>query len=201
MADQDILIGPGKLYRAPLNETEPDETSIDFGEAWGGNWVDMGRFIEGQPIVLSINEDFTDVYTEQNTSAVNSVRTRRTMMVKGTLAEHSVANMATLLQGTAAPTAAGVGQKGFSDIPFGDQAEVTFYKWGIEATRKDANGDQQPIRWFLHKGRIRLAGDLPYAKQNPTGIPIEILILGDSSQDAGEELGLLQIVTAPATPP
>jgi hypothetical protein len=127
------------------------------------------------------------------------VRTRREVMIKGQLAEHSVANMAVLLQGTAAATAAGAAQKGYSDIPFGTQSEVTFYKWGIEATRKDANGAQQPIRWFLHKGYIRLSGDTSYAKQNPTGIPIEITILGDSSQTAGEELGTLQIVTAPAT--
>lgn len=199
MADQDVLIGPGKLYRAPLGETNPDETDIDFGEAWGGNWVNMGKFLEGQPITLSMAEEFTKVYTEQDTAPLNAVRTRREMMVKGSLAEHSVANMAVLLQGTAATTAAGATQKGYSDIPFGTQSEVTFYKWGIEATRKDDNGTQQPVRWFLHKGYIRLAGDTPYGKQNATGIPIEITILGDSSQSAGEEMGTYQAVTAPAT--
>jgi len=55
------------------------------------------------------------------------------------------------------------------------------------------------VRWFLHKGYIRLNGDVAYTKQNPTGVPIEITILGDGSQSAGEELGILQIVTAPAT--
>lgn len=200
MADQDILIGPGKLYRAPLAEAQPDESTVDYGEAWGGNWVNMGEFIEGQPITLSMPEEFTKVYTEQSTAPKNAVRTRRETMVKATLAEHSVANMAVLLQGTAESTAAaGGGQKGFSEIPFGTQTEIDFYKWGIEAERKDANGNSQPIRWFLHKGYIRLSGDTAYAKQNPTGIPIEITILGDSSQSAGEELGVLQIVTAAAT--
>lgn len=197
MADQDILIGPGKLYRAPLAEANPDESTIDFGEAWGGNWTNMGDFLEGSPITLSMPEEFTKVYTEQATSPKNAVRTRREFMIKGTLAEHSVANMAILLQGTAETTAAaGGGQKGYSDIPFGTETEVDFYKWGIEATRKDANDNDQPVRWFLHKGYIRLAGDVPYAKQNPTGVPIEITILGDGSQAAGEELGILQIVTA-----
>lgn len=200
MADQDILIGPGKLYRAPLSTANPDESTVEWDTAWGGTWVNMGEFLEGSPIVLSINEEFTDVYTEQSTSAKNSVRTRRTVMIKGTLAEHSVANMAVMMQGTAEATAAaGGGQKGFSEIPLGDGSAVTFYKWGIEATRKDTNGVQQPVRWFLNKGRIRLAGDLNYAKQNPTGVPFEILILGDSTQSDGEELGVLQIVTAAAT--
>lgn len=200
MADQDILIGPGTLYRAPLAEANPDESTVEYGDAWGGGWVNMGEFLEGSPVVLSIAEDFTDVYTEQSTSAKNSVRTRRTLMIKGTLAEHSVANMATMLQGTADTTpAAGGGQKGFSDIPIGDGSEVSFYKWGIEALRKDTDDNNHPVRWFLNKGRIRITGDVNYAKQNPTGVPFEIMILGDSSQTLGEELGILQIVTDQAT--
>lgn len=200
MADQDILIGPGKLYRAALEEANPDESTVAFDAAWGGNWVDMGDLLEGSPVVLSIAEEFTKVYTERSTAAKNAVRTRREMMVKGTFAEHTVANMAILLQGTADTTAAaGGGQKGFSDIPIGTQSAVDFYKWGIEAFRKDDDDNLQPIRWFLHKGYLRLTGDINYAKQNPTGIPFEITLLGDGSQTAGEELGVLQIVTAAAT--
>lgn len=200
MADQDILIGPGKLYRAPLDEANPDESTVAFGSAWGGNWTDMGDLIEGSPVTLGMPEEFTKVYTEQSTAPKNAVRTRREVMIKATLAEHSVANMAVILQGTAETTAAaGGGQKGFSEIPFGTESEVDFYKWGIEATRKDANGTQQPVRWFLHKGYIRLSGDTAYAKRTPTGIPVEITILGDGSQSAGEELGILQIVESAAT--
>jgi hypothetical protein len=199
MADADILFGPGKIYRAPLAEADPDETTIDYDEAWGGNWTDMGDLLEGQPVTLSIVEEIVKVYTERSTAAKNAVRTRREMMVKTTFAEHSVANMAILLDGTAATTAAGASQKGFSDIPIHDLAEVQFYKWGIEGFRKDAAGNEQPVRWFLPKGYIRLAGDVAYAKQNPTGVPVEISLLGDSSQAATARLGKLQIVTAAAT--
>lgn len=199
MADQDILIGPGRLYRAPTGTANPDETTVAFGAAWGGAWVDMGDFLEGSPISISMPETFTEVYTERSTAAKNAVRTRREQTIKATLAEHSVANLATVLQGTATATAAGASQKGYSDIPFGSQSETTFYKWGVEATRKDSAGTQQPVRWFLHKGYLKLAGDTAYAKQNPTGVPIEIKILADGSQAAGSEMGTLQIVTAAAT--
>ena len=200
MADQDILIGPGKLYRAPLAAANPDESTVAFGAAWGGDWVDMADLLEGSPVALSIAEEFTKVYTERSTAPKNAVRTRREVMVKGTFAEHSVANMGILLQGTTTTTAAaGGGQKGYSEIDVGTGSEVDFYKWGIEAFRKDANDTSQPVRWFLHKGYIRLTGDINYAKQNPTGIPFEITILGDGSQSVGEELGVLQIVTAAAT--
>jgi hypothetical protein len=200
VADSDILIGPGKLYRSPVATANPDESTVAFGAAWAGDWVNMADLLEGSPVVLSIAEEFTKVYTEQSTAPKNAVRTRREVMIKATLAEHSVANMAILLQGTSETTAAaGGGQKGYTEIPFGTESEIDFYKWGIEAYRKDATGVNQPVRWFLHKGYIRLAGDINYAKKNPTGIPIEITILGDGSQSAGEELGILQIVTAAAT--
>lgn len=199
MADADILIGPGRLYVAPTGEANPDETTVGYGTAWGGNWVDLGDIIEGSPVVLSINEDVTQVKTEQSTAPKNAVRTSREVMVSATLAEHSVTNMAYVLDGTAATTAAGASQKGYSDIPFGSNSDLDFYKFGIEALRKDASDNNQPIRWFLHKGYFRLAGDVNYAKTAPTGVPIEITVLADGSQSAGEELGTLQIVTAAAT--
>lgn len=199
-SDLDILIGPGKLYRAPVATANPDESTVAFDTAWGGAWVDMGDLIEGNPVTVSPGEEFTKVYTERSTAPSNAVRTRREPMVKCTLAEHSVANMAVVLDGTAATTAAaGGGQKGYSEIPFGATPDVSIYKWGIEAYRKDADDTKQPVRWFFHRGYLRMAGDTEYAKQNPTGIPVEITILRDSSQSAGEELGILQIVTAAAT--
>lgn len=199
MADQDILIGPGRLYYAPVSEANPDETTVEFGTAWGGNWTSLGDFIEGSGITLAMTEEFTKVYTELTTAPKNAVRTRREVLVRATLAEHSVTNMALILQGTAAATSAGPAQKGYNEIPFGTESDVDFYKFGIEALRKDSSDTNQPVRWFLHKGYIRLNGDVAYQKQNPTGVPIEITILGDGTQSAGEELGILQIVTAPAT--
>lgn len=201
MADNDILIGPGRLWRAPLGTTIPDETSVAWGEDWGGNWEDMGDLIEGQPVTLSMPEDFAKVYTEHSSSPANAVRTRREVMIKCTLAEHTADNMEALLQGDATPTSAGASQKAYTEILFGVGTEIAFYKWGIEAARKDDAGTNQPVRWFFHKGYVRLSGDTAYAKQNATGIPIEITILADKSQDAGEELGILQIVQGPVTPP
>ena len=199
MADQDILIGPGRLYVAPTGEANPDETTVAYGTAWGGNWVDLGDIIEGSPVVLSISEDVTQVKTEQSTAPKNAVRTSREVMIRATLAEHSITNMAYVLDGTASATAAGPAQKGYSDIPFGTNSDLDFYKFGIEALRKDSNDNNQPVRWFLHKGYFALAGDINYAKSDPTGVPIEITLLGDGTQSAGEELGTLQIVTAAAT--
>lgn len=199
MADADILIGPGRLYVAPVSTANPDETTVAYGVAWGGSWVDLGDFVEGSGIALTLKEDMFKARTEQSTVTKNVVRVMRELIVKGKLAEHSVTNMAYVLDGTADTTAAGPAQKGYSDIPFGSNSDVNFYKFGIEALRKDANDNNQPVRWFLHKGYFRLAGDVQYSKSGMAGVPIEIEILADGTQSAGEELGILQIVTAAAT--
>jgi hypothetical protein len=199
MADADILIGPGCIYYAPIGEANPDETTVAYNAAWGGNWVNIGDFLEGEGVGFSMEEEVVKVWTERSTVAKNAVRTRREAMITTTLAEHSVVNMALLLDGTATTTAAGASQKGYSEIPFGSNSDLDFYKWGIEGLRKDASDNNQPVRYFFHKGFIRIAGDVEFAKTAPTGIEIEINILGDGSQSAGEELGICQIVTAAAT--
>lgn len=199
MADSDILIGPGKIWYAPTGEANPDETTVAYGASWGGNWASLGDFLEGNGVTISLDEEFTKVYTEQSTAPVAAVRTKREAMLKATLAEHSVTNMALVLDGTAATTAAGASQKGYTDIPVGSGSTVDFYKWGIEGFRYDSAGTAQPVRYFFHKGYIRLAGDISMSKANPTGVPVEITLLADRSQSAGSEIGLWQQVTAAAT--
>jgi hypothetical protein len=187
------------LYRAPVGTANPDETTIDFGEAWGGTWVDMGDFPEGSPISINMAEEVYKVYSEQLTVTLGVTRTRREALVTGSLLEHSVANLAVALQGATTTTAAGAAQKGYSDIVLGAQSDVTLYKWGVEALRVDDANVNQPVRWFFHKGFMRLTGEIAYAKTKETAVQFEITVIGDLSQDAGEELGIIQIVTAAAT--
>jgi len=199
MADADILIGPGKIWYAPMNTANPDDTTVAFGAAWGGAWVSVGDFLEGSGVTTAFDEEFTKVYTEQSTAPVAAVRTKREVMLRATLAEHSVTNMALVLDGTATNTPAGAGQKAVSDIPIGSGSTVDFYKWGIEGFRYDSAGTAQPVRYFFHKGYIRLAGDVNFSKSDPTGIPVEITILADRSQSVNSEIGGWQQVTGPAT--
>ena len=196
----DVLLGPGRLYRAAVGTANPDESTVAFGAAWTAPWVDMGDFPEGSPISIGLTEEVYSVYSEQLTVALGVSRTRRNALITGSLLELSVANWAVALQGTAATTAAaGGGQKAYSEIPFGAQADVQLYKWGIEALRVDANNANQPMRWFFHKGFFRMTGEVAYAKTKESALAFEITIIGDLTQDANEELGILQIVTAAAT--
>ena len=196
---QNVQIGPGRLYVAPVGESNPDETTVAYGSAWGGNWVDLGDFVEGSGSRVRINEDYVDVYTEQMTAPVTAVRKRREASIMATLIEMSATTMAYLLDGTAATTAAGGAQKGYYEVPFGTNSDVDFYKWGLETLAQDASGNNQPIRWFFHIGYLMSSAEIANGKAAPSGLAVEIKCLGDSSQSAGEELGIFQHVTAAAT--
>jgi hypothetical protein len=194
------LLGPGTIYKAPLATANPDESTIDYGEAWGGSWVDIGDFPEGSPATVSLTEEVYEAYSEQTATVQAIVRTRKKIVIKGAMFDHTVANMELVLDGTAENTAAaGGGQKGYTEIPFGSSTDVTLYKWGVEARILDDAGNEQPLRWFFHKGFFRSTGDIAYAKTKETMIAFEITVIGDNSQTAGEDLGILQLVTAQAT--
>jgi len=196
----DVLLGPGHLWRGPVGEPNPDESTVGFGDAWGGNWVDVGDFPEGSPVSISLAEEIYKVYSEQLTVTLGVTRTRREALITGSLLELTLANWAVALQGTAVTTAAsGGGQKGYTEIPFGAQADVTLYKWGVEALRVDDANVNQPIRWFFHKGIFRMTGEVAYAKTKESALAFEISIIGDLTQLANEELGILQYVTGAAT--
>jgi hypothetical protein len=199
MADQDVLIGPGKLYRAPTGTANPDETTVAYGAAWGGSWTDMGDFPEGNPITIGMAETVAKVYGQQTTAPKKQSRTRRELIVKGALLELSAANVAIAVDGAVSTTAAGAAQKGYSEVAIGVQADITEYKWGVEALRVDSAGSNQPIRWFFNRGSMKLSGDLAHDKTKESMIPFEISIFEDTTAAAGEELGVYQVVTAAAT--
>jgi hypothetical protein len=98
-----------------------------------------------------------------------------------------------------AAVSAGASQKAYQELPFGVKTDISEYKFGVEALRKDTANGNQPVRWFFHRGSIMLGADVAYAKQNPTSMGFEITILEDDTKDANEELGILQYVTAPAS--
>ena len=39
----DLIVGPARVFYAPVGEALPDESSIGYGDAWGGNWTEVGR--------------------------------------------------------------------------------------------------------------------------------------------------------------
>lgn len=197
MAVTDILVTPATIYYAPVGETLPDESSVDYGEAWGGNWTNLGYTLE--PVSLSYETETFELEVEQITLPVRRVRTKETVMVETSLAEMTGANLALVVDGTVTTTAAGVGQVGFDEILAGGSVDLSEYAWGFEGFRVTAANVRLPVRVFLYRGQAVLNGQLTFAKGAGVGIPIQIKALPDTTQDAGEQILVIHNVTAVAT--
>ncbi len=197
MAVTDILVTPATIYYAPVGEALPDESSIDYGEAWGGNWVNLGFTLE--PVALSYETETFELEVEQITLPVRRVRTKETVMIETALAEMTGANLALVVDGTVTTTAAGVGQVGFDEILAGGSVDLSEYAWGFEGFRVTSANVRLPVRMFLYRGNAVLNGQLTFAKGAGVGIPIQIKALPDTTQDAGEQILVIHNVTAVAT--
>lgn len=197
MAVTDILITPARLYKAPVGEALPDETSIDFDEAWGGNWVDMGYTL--QPVTLAYNREIFELMVEQVNGAIKRRVTDEKAIIETVLAESTPTNLSYAIGGTVTTTAAGVSQKAYQELKAGGLVTLGELAWGIEGLYENSAGAQFPLRIFLYKATCILNGPLNFAKAAGLGVPIQISGMNDTSKTAGQQLICIQRVTAAAT--
>jgi hypothetical protein len=185
------------LWYAPVGEAVPDETSIDAGDAWGGNWARLGATKE--PVTVLYEDEEAEVNVEEYLPPVQRFRISESLTLETVLAELDADYLALMTEGTVSKTAAAGGQKGFEQLPIGNTAFRTDYAWGIEGVFEDSSGNDHPVRIFLYRGTARLAGELSFSKRDDdyTGVPIEIKALTDSGTPG--QLLIFQRVTAPAS--
>ena len=199
MAVQDILISHVNVYYAPLGTANPDETSIDFDEAWGSNWTNLGLTLT--PLTASVNENIFKLEVEQYLSAVKGNRDKEDWELETTLAELTLEALKLATNSTSAitTTAAGAGQKGFKEFSGGGEVNLAYYKFGFEGYVMDSNNNKLPFRWFFHKCSFSLGGTIEFSKKAAAGIPLKIVAWIDTSQPAGQQIYTIQKVTAIAT--
>lgn len=196
-----IIHSGARLYNAPVGEANPDETTVAYGAAWGGNWARVGY--TKAPLVLVYESEEADINVEEELAPVKRKRTRETLRLETILAELTATylQLAASNQDTVTTVAAGAGQKGYEETSIGGDETLTEKKWGFEARAILSDGSEQPIRCFIHIATARINGNLEFSQKTDDypGIPIQIQALADSSQSAGEKLMLFQRVTAAAT--
>lgn len=194
MAVADIFLGPVKIWRAPTGEAKPDETTIAFGEAWGGNWAVLGY--TKTPTSMNYETEEFDVMIQESLAPVKRRKTQENLTIEATLAELTAANLEVAVGGTVVTTAAGAGQRGYTELEVGDQPVLEEYAWGLEGEYVDAAGASFPVRFFVHKGTAKLGGALEFGKEDYPGLTIQVKALTDLTQTAGERLFVMQKVTA-----
>ena len=197
MAVSDIIIAPATIYKAPAGEALPSADTIDFGEAWGGNWVSMGYTLT--PVSLNYAQELFTLEVEQLTNAVKRLRTKEEATIETTLAEITGVNLNLPLDGTVTTTAAGSSVRGKTTVEAGGKTAITEYAVGFEGLMKVDSAINLPVRVFLYKCTIELNGKLEFSKKAAAGIPLVIKALADTSKVVGKQLMIIQIVTAKAT--
>lgn len=104
MSTSDILIGPITLYKAPVGEALPADSTA-YGTAWGGNWTDIGWTSEA--LIWNASLEEKDIFIQQATGAVKRAVTKEMHTFETKLTELTSENLQLALGGTATTTAAG----------------------------------------------------------------------------------------------
>lgn len=197
MAVADILISPATIYYAPVGEAIPDETSIAYGDAWGGNWTNIGYTL--QPLTMSYARTLFELEVEQVNGAVKRRVNKEVINLETVMAEATPTNMQLAIGGSVTTTAAGASQVAFQDLDAGGAVSIDERTWGIEGFYEDAAGAKFPVRVFVWKANSILNGNFQFAKNAGSGVPIQIQALLDAGKAAGAQLIKFQRVTAAAT--
>ena len=193
----DLIMGPVTVYRAPVGEAEPDENSVGYGVAWGGNWATFGY----TKTPLSCNYEFEEfeAMVQEALAAVKRRKTSEALTLETTLAQLTADNVQLGSGGTVTDTAAGAAQVQMEELEAGNTAVLGEYAWGFEGEYRKDDGTQFPVRLFIWKGTAKLNGALEFGKEDYPGIPLQIKALHDASKTAGKNLFKLQKVLAPHT--
>ena len=197
MAVADIILSPATVWYAPVGETLPDENLIDYGEAWGGNWVSVGY--TSIPLSVSLTRETYEVMVEQLTTPVREMIIRENLLFETALAELTGDNLLLALGGTLTETAAGAAQRAMDELEMGGDPDIAEYAFGFEGFYKDAAGTQFPVRLFVYKGVAIMNGALQFSKAQASTIPMQIKAKADTSKVVGKQLVKIQKVTATGT--
>ena len=197
MAVSDILISPATIWYAPTGESLPDETTIDFGESWGGNWTSLGYTLT--PVSVSYTQEVFDLEVEQITNPVRRQITKEDVMFETTLAELTGDNLALAFNGTKTSTAAAAGQRAYDLIEAGGRVDLDEYAFGLEGLYKDSSNNEFPVRIFLYRATAVLNGQMTFGKSAGVGIPIQIRAMADTTKSTGKQILAIHKVTAKAT--
>jgi hypothetical protein len=197
MAQEHILVSGAWLWYAPEDEPLPDETSIDAGEDWGGNWEWAGFTTE--PLTMNVEAETFEVDVQQLSAPIMQSITSETYTLSTTLAEQTAELIQLLDGGNIIVTPAGASQRGYTELKAGGRTVRTVHSVGFEVKRALADGTLVPLRLFFHRATFSRAGDTPYGKGEVAGMPIEIQVLADDAQAEDEKYYIWQRVDSLAT--
>jgi hypothetical protein len=99
-----LIQGPGTLYTGAFGATEPTDTAVNAIPA-ASAWTDMGGTQDG--VKLSVDQTYSELEVDQITLRVGSRLTKADFTIETSLAEATLENLSTTLNGGTAASGAG----------------------------------------------------------------------------------------------
>lgn len=189
------------LWVSDVDTALPDETTVDYGDAWPSGWARVG--FTKAPLALAYTSEEADIEVEEHLAPIKRRRIREGITWETVLAELTAdyIQLAASNQDTPSEVAAGGSQDGYESVGMGDVSLLTEKQWGIEMLHIEAGGNLQPIRFFMWKGTAMVNGNLEFSKKTTEypGIPIQIKGLVQPTKNSGQRLMLFHRITAEKT--
>lgn len=99
-----LTLGPGTLYTGAFGATEPADTAVNATPATSA-WTDVGATDGG--VKLSVDQKYTELSCDQIVDSVGRRLTQREITLDTNLAEVTLANLSTAMNGGTSATGSG----------------------------------------------------------------------------------------------
>lgn len=174
----------------------PDETTVAAGAAWGSVWARLG--FTKEPLKLAYEAEHHDIEVEEFLGAVGRKKIGEKAMIETVLSELTADYLKYGTDGAVTTTAAGAGQKGYSELLIGNDSEKTVYAIGFEGIRYNATGVALPQRFGFYRCTLVLNGELQFSRRDDdyTGVPLQAQALANTTSG---RMIWTNFVTAPST--
>ena len=191
-----ILMGPVKVWYAPVGETQPAD-SVAVNAAWGGNWEPFG--FTKAPLKCGYDVKEVVARPQESLAPVKRRKSEEDLALETAIHEFAGEYLGLAFNEDLTETPAGPAQVEVEYIEAGGHAVLDEYAWGFEGVHVDDLANELPMRFFLYKGTAKINGDLEFGRaEEGTGVPFQVNALADWSTGV-ERLFKWQRVTAPAT--
>jgi hypothetical protein len=158
-----LILGPATLYIGAFGAAEPADTAVNTTPA-ASAWTDLGATDGG--VKLTIDQKFTELTVDQIVDSLGRRLTQREIMVDTNLAEPTLANLSTSMNGGTSATGAGFAS--LDPLNVTSATQPTYIAVMLDGYAPAGFRRRVIIRKALNTSSIQSA----YAKDKETYIPV-----------------------------
>jgi hypothetical protein len=158
-----LILGPATLFIGAFGAVEPADTAVNTTPA-ASAWTDLGATDGG--VKLTIDQKFTELTVDQIVDSLGRRLTQREIMVDTNLAEPTLANLSTAMNGGTSATGAGFAS--LDPLNVTSATQPTYIAVILDGYAPAGFRRRVIIRKALNTSSIQAA----YAKDKETYIPV-----------------------------